>query len=82
MLEVLPTPLIGLDFRRVTAVQEFEVDKKLLHIARVPYKSSKACWAMHAVTKNKCTAKNRLQFQEHPCPGILWSLKLLQIHNI
>jgi hypothetical protein len=57
VLEVPPPPLSGLDFCRVTAVQEYEVDEKLWHIARVPYNSSKPCWALHAVTKNKCTAK-------------------------
>jgi hypothetical protein len=29
VLEVLPPPPSGLDFRRVTAVQESEVDEKL-----------------------------------------------------
>jgi hypothetical protein len=56
VLEVLPPPPTGLDFRRVTAVQEFKIDEKLWHIARVPYNSSKACWAMHVVTKKKCIA--------------------------
>jgi hypothetical protein len=46
-----------MDFRRVTVVQESAVDEKLWHIARVPYNSSKSCWAMPVVTKNKCTAK-------------------------
>ena len=50
-------PSIGLDFRRVTAVQDSKVNEKLWHIARVLHNSSKACWAIHVVTKNKCTAK-------------------------
>ena len=57
VLEVPPPPPTGLDFCWVTAVQESKVEEKLWHIARVPYNSSKACWAMHAVTKKKCTAK-------------------------
>jgi hypothetical protein len=43
VLEVPQPPPTGLDFRRVTAVQESEVDKKLWHIARVSYNSSKSC---------------------------------------
>jgi hypothetical protein len=57
VLEVLPPPPTTLDFCRVTALQESEVDEKLWHIAHVPYNFSNACWAMHAVTKKKCTVK-------------------------
>jgi hypothetical protein len=57
VLEVPPPPPAGLDFCHVVVVQESEVDEKLWHIARVPYNFSNACWAMHAVTKKKCTAK-------------------------
>ena len=56
VLEVPPPPT-GLCFCRVSTIQESEVDEKLWHIARVPYNSSKACWAMHAVTEKECTAK-------------------------
>jgi hypothetical protein len=57
MLKIPPPHPTGLDFRRVTDVQESKVDEKFWHIYRVPYNSSKACWTMHAVTKKKCTAK-------------------------
>ena len=57
VLEVPPPPPTGLDFCRVIAVQVSEVDEKLWNIACVPYNSSKACCAMHAVTRKKCTAK-------------------------
>ena len=57
MLEVASTPPIGLDFHRVTALQESKVDENLWHIARVPYNSSNAYWAVHVATKKKCTAK-------------------------
>ena len=71
VLEVPPPPPTGLDFRRVTAVQESEVDEKLWHIARVPYNSSKACWAMHAVTKKKCSAKIVSNSKSTPAPAYL-----------
>ena len=71
VLEVPPPLPIGLDFRRVTVVLESEVDEKLWHIARVPYNSSKACWAMHAVTKKKCTAKIVSNSKSTPAPVYL-----------
>jgi hypothetical protein len=52
-----PSPPLGLDFCHFTVVQESKVDEKLEHIAHVLYNSSKACWAMHVITKKKCTAK-------------------------
>ena len=64
VLEV-PSPSIGLDFCRVT-VKESKVDEELWHNARVPYSSSKACWAMHVVTKKKCTAKIIFNFKSTP----------------
>ena len=57
MLKVPPPPPTGMDFRRVTVVQESEVDEKLWHIARILYNSSKACWAIHTLTKKKYTTK-------------------------
>src|SRR6202022_1912517 len=71
VIEVPPPPPTGLDFCRVTAVQESKVDEKLEHIARVPYNSSKACWAMYAVTKKKCTAKIVFNSKSTPAPAYL-----------
>ena len=68
MLEI-PPPHTGVDFCRVTVVQESEIDEKLWHIARVLYNSSKACWAMHAVTKKKYTAKIVSNFKSIPAPA-------------
>lgn len=57
MLEVPPPPPTGLEFLHITDVQKSKLDDMLWHIVRIPYSSSKACWAMRAVTKRKCTAK-------------------------
>lgn len=57
MLEVPPPPIPNHDFCLVNYVQQSKVDEKVRHIAGISYNSSKACWAMHAVTKKKCTAK-------------------------
>ena len=54
--EVLSLVAAGLDFRRVTAIQESKINEKLWHIARVLLTSGKCCWAQQAVTKKKCTA--------------------------
>ena len=45
MQEVLSPMAVGLDFRRVTIIQESNVNEKLWHIARVPVTSDKCCWA-------------------------------------
>ena len=71
MLEVAPPPPIGLDFCLVTVVQESKVDEKLWHIAHIPYNSSKACWAMHTVTKKKCTTKIVTNGKSTPAPTYL-----------
>jgi len=71
VLKVPPPPSIGLDFCRVTVVQEYKVDEKLWYIVRVPYNSSKACWAMHVVTKKKCTAKIVSNSKSTPAPACL-----------
>jgi hypothetical protein len=72
VLEVPPSPPASLDFRRVTAVQNSEVDEKFWHIARVPYNSSKSCWwAMHVVMKNKYTAKIVSNSKNTPAPAYL-----------
>lgn len=41
----------------VTAVEETKCDVRQWHIARLPKNSLKACFADHALTKTKCTAK-------------------------
>ena len=58
-------------FRRVIVVQESEVDEKLWHIAHVLYNYSKVCWAMHAVTKKKCTTKIVSNSNSTPAPAYL-----------
>jgi hypothetical protein len=68
VLEVPPPLPTSLDFRRVTVVQESKVDEKLWHIARALYNSSKAYWAMHVVTKNKCTTKIISNSKSIPAP--------------
>jgi hypothetical protein len=71
MLDAPPPYLIGLEFCRVTDVQESKVDKKLWHISRVPYNSSKTCWTMHAVTMKKCIAKIVSNGKSIPAPTYL-----------
>ena len=58
-------------FRHVIVVQESEVDEKLWHIAHVLYNYSKVCWAMHAVTKKKCTTKIVSNSNSTPAPAYL-----------
>ena len=55
--EVLSPVAAGLDFRRITAIQESKVNKKLCHIARMLFTSAKCCWAQQVVTKKKCMAR-------------------------
>ena len=57
MPKVPPPPPTGLDFSHVTAIQESKMDEKCWHAARVPYKSSKACWSIQSVTNKKCATK-------------------------
>ena len=38
-------------------MQETKVDVSLWHIACIPHNSGKSCWANHACTKKKCTAR-------------------------
>jgi hypothetical protein len=52
----VPSP-VGLSFHRVIAVQETKVDVSLWHIVRIPHTSGKSCWANHAGTKKKWTAR-------------------------
>ena len=56
MLKVPPPPPARLDFFHITFEQESKVHKKLWHIAHILY-NSKACWALHAITKKKYTTK-------------------------
>jgi hypothetical protein len=57
-----------LGFQRVTVVQETKVDVSLWHIARIPYTSGKSCWANHAGTKKKCTARIVTNIKRVPAP--------------
>ena len=50
MQEIAPPSPTELDLRRITAVQESQVNEKLWHIACFPYTSAKSCWAMQAVS--------------------------------
>jgi hypothetical protein len=63
----VPSP-VGLGFQRVTAVQETKVDVSVWHIARIPYTSGKSCWANHAGTKKKYTARIVTNNKSIPAP--------------
>ena len=52
-----PSTSVGTNIQRVTAVQETKVNEKLWHIARLKESSSKACWAMMAVTEKQCESR-------------------------
>jgi hypothetical protein len=52
----VPSPT-GLGFHRVFAVQVLKEDVSLWHIAHIPHTSGKSCWANHAGTKKKFTAR-------------------------
>ena len=86
MLDVPPPRPTGFDFCRVIVVQESKVDEKLWHIARVPYNSSKAYWAMHGVTKKnaqpKWTPTPRAPLPRHTLEfGIITNLQHLKSRN-
>ena len=66
--EVLSLVAVGLDFCRVTAIQESKVNENLWHIARVPLTCAKCCWAQQAITKKKCTAQIVVNGRSTPAP--------------
>ena len=45
------------NYTHVSGVQETMCDETLWHIARLPKTSGKACFALQAITKKKCTAQ-------------------------
>lgn len=65
---IAPSSPSGLGIQRVKDVQETNVNERLWHIARLPVTSAKACWALHAGTKKKCTAKIVSNNRSTPAP--------------
>ena len=63
--------LLVLIFAGSLLYKESKVDNKLWHIARLLYNSFKACWAIHAVTKKKCTTKVVTNYKSTPAPTYL-----------
>ena len=66
--QVQPSPPVGTNVRRITAVQESRINERTWHIACVPKTSAKACWAQMAVTKKKCTTRIVLYGKNTPAP--------------
>ena len=64
----LPLAPSGIDFQRVTAVEETPVNEKLWHIARLNKNSAKSCWAQMAVTRKKCTSRIVQNGKSTPAP--------------